>query len=124
MKIMKSTVRILAKRPRDKAGKRTGYITLTECTPVHMYGLSKKEVTMLGKLIEDVEPSSPRGMEAMRRVVIRLNPDNPDHFTESGLPECKALESLCGGNITAADRDAAFVPAEIAEPQTNEKEGK
>lgn len=37
-----------------------------------------------------------------------LDPDDPDQFTNAGLPQVDALEEVMGEDITAAERDAAW----------------
>ncbi|MCG9722114.1 HI1506-related protein [Shewanella sp. Isolate7] len=40
--------------------------------------------------------------------IAKLDPDNRDHFTGGGKPQCAALEALMGKAISASERDALW----------------
>lgn len=47
-------------------------------------------------------------LEAVRRAMDELDPDNEEHFTNAGKPDARALTQILGWNVTAALRDAAL----------------
>lgn len=47
-------------------------------------------------------------IEAIGKVLGLLDPQNPEHFTNGGKPEVKAIEAILEIDITAAERDAAW----------------
>lgn len=47
-----------------------------------------------------------------------LDAGNPEHFTDAGLPQVKAIEELLNDNISAAERDAAY--ARMTPPDVTE----
>lgn len=44
----------------------------------------------------------------LQGVIGELEDNNPDHWTESGKPEVKALKAKTGEKVSAADRDEAW----------------
>lgn len=57
------------------------------------------EFTAQGEPVDGVEPepiASPVSDEAIRAAVARLDPDNPDHFTEQGRPKITAVREILG----------------------------
>lgn len=89
--------------------------------PDKKYGLKADDVERIvnlggGTIIESDEqkstqaaepPSSERILELVGAIE-KLDTENEDHFTESGIPEVAALKELVGGKVTAAERDAAW----------------
>lgn len=44
----------------------------------------------------------------LEQAFAQLQPDNPDHFNKSNLPQLDTLERLVGRAVTAAERNAAW----------------
>lgn len=55
----------------------------------------------------DAEPTFTT--EQIVNAIIKLDKDNKDLFTGDGLPTTKAIENELGGNISADERDAAWI---------------
>lgn len=51
----------------------------------------------------------------LAQAIERLDAQNPDHYTTTGLPQLDALEQLLGHKVSAKERDAA-----VAELKTQE----
>lgn len=55
------------------------------------------------------DPEAQAEPEVIDRALATLEPGNPEHFTQGGLPQVAALERAAGIEVTAAMRDAAWV---------------
>lgn len=58
-----------------------------------------------GALSDAVNQDQPLTLE---QAFAQLQPDNPDHFNKSNLPQLDTLERLVGRAVTAAERNAAW----------------
>lgn len=45
---------------------------------------------------------------SLEQAFAQLQPDNPDHFTQSNQPQLSALEQLTGRRVTASERNEAW----------------
>ncbi|MEE2025032.1 HI1506-related protein [Alkalimonas mucilaginosa] len=50
----------------------------------------------------------------LEQAFAQLQPDNPDHFTQSNQPQLSALEQLTGRRVTAAERNEAWAAYQAA----------
>ncbi len=63
--------------------------------------------------VEGEAPAAPVTQAEIIEAIGKLDQANPDHFTQGGKPQVKAIEELLGNRqISAGDRDAAV--AEMA----------
>lgn len=51
----------------------------------------------------------------LAQAIQRLDPQNPDHYTSTGLPQLDALEQLVGHKVSAKQRDAALAELKAQE---------
>ena len=59
--------------------------------------------------IEGEDPATPVTQAEIIAAIGKLDQGNPDHFTQGGKPQVKAIEEILGGRqISAGDRDAAL----------------
>ena len=56
---------------------------------------------------EAAEPVAATPAEILA-AIDKLDKGNPDHFTNDGKPQVKAIEAVLGLRVTAAERDAAW----------------
>lgn len=69
----------------------------------------KKRAAAAAKLKEDDDaPTEEQIIEAIGK----LDPDNKEHWTNSGAPQVVTLEGILGKQISAAERDVAWAKAQ------------
>jgi len=62
------------------------------------------------KELAQISPEKPTktSLELIVEAIDKLDPDNPEHYTTTGIPRVDALESASGITISAKQRDKAF----------------
>lgn len=69
----------------------------------------RKAAKAAAKKTENKEPElDPAKVEKVVEAIGLLDPQKADHYTEAGVPECRALADLVEDPVSAAERDAAF----------------
>lgn len=55
-----------------------------------------------------VAPGGGARLAAIQAAIRQLDPQDPNEYTQAGLPRVDAIERVLGGEITAEERDAAL----------------
>ena len=68
------------------------------------------------------EPAVEVTDEMIVSAIKRLDKDDPESWTNSGVPKTQAIEAIVGGKVKAADRDAAWrIVQEETDPEVPAK---
>lgn len=115
-KVLKLTGRVSVGKKGEKIQIGAGTKVTEIAVPDKKYGLNAADIERIvrgncGVLVDD-EPqpveTDPERLSDLLTAISELDPDNKDHYTEAGLPQVSALEEILDGDVTAAERDAAW----------------